>query len=218
MLASAQDHKAVGDGDTGPNTGGMGAYSPAPVVTDAMAQIIADTIVRPTVDAMAAEGRPFRGVLFAGLMICDGVPKLLEYNIRFGDPECQVLMARLESDLLPLLLATCDGTLDAAQPVWSDDAALVVVMAAQGYPGAYEKGSVIGNLGAANDLPGVIVFHAGTKVAGGKVIANGGRVLGVTARGPTIAIAQERAYEAVSVIDWPEGFCRTDIGWRAIGR
>jgi phosphoribosylamine--glycine ligase len=196
----------------------MGAYSPAPVVTEAMSQTVADTIIQPTVDAMAAEGRPFRGVLFAGLMIHDGAPKLLEYNIRFGDPECQVLMARLESDLLPLLLATCDGTLDRQRPVWSDDTALVVVMAARGYPGAYEKGSVIGNLGAASDLPGVIVFHAGTRVEGGKVIASGGRVLGVTARGPTVKTAQARAYEAVGVIDWPDGFCRTDIGWRAIAR
>ncbi len=218
MLASAQDHKAVGDGDTGPNTGGMGAYSPAPIVDAAMERKVLDTIIRPTVAAMAAEGRPYKGVLFAGLMIDGGEPKLLEYNIRFGDPECQVLMSRLDSDLLPLLLATCDGTLDRIQPSWKPETALVVVMAARGYPGAYEKGSEIYNLNAANDLPDVTVFHAGTAKSNGAVIATGGRVLGVTALGRSVASAQQRAYEAVGVIDWPEGFCRTDIGWRAVAR
>ncbi len=216
-LASAQDHKAVGEGDTGPNTGGMGAYSPAPVVTPEIHDKVMERIIRPTVAAMKAEGRPYRGVLFAGLMIARGEPRLLEYNIRFGDPECQVLMARLASDILPALIATHDGTLDRITLRWRREAGLVVVMAAKGYPGAYEKGSVIGNLEAAADLPDVIVFHAGTRVENGKTIAVGGRVLGVTALGATVAEAQRRAYAAVDLIDWPAGFCRRDIGWRAIG-
>ena len=215
-LASAQDHKRVGDGDTGPNTGGMGAYSPAPVVTEAMAGRIMDTIITPTVAAMRAAGRPYKGVLYAGLMIADGVPKLLEYNVRFGDPECQALMVRLKSDLLPALLAARDGVLANFDLRWHDEAALTVVMATEGYPGAYEKGSVISGLDAAGALDGVTVFHAGTAAADGAIVAAGGRVLGITALGATVAEAQRRAYAAVDVIDWPQGFCRRDIGWRAV--
>ncbi len=217
-LASAQDHKTVGNGDTGPNTGGMGAYSPAPVVDEAMHGRIMTEIIEPTVNAMAAEGHPYRGVLYAGLMITKKGPELIEYNARFGDPECQALIARLDCDFLPLLMAAADGTLDQVDVRWRNDVALVVVMAAKGYPGAYEKGSEIRNLNAAGDLPGVNVFHAGTALVNGDTKATGGRVLGVTALGPTVAEAQSRAYEAVDVIDWPEGFCRTDIGWRAVAR
>ena len=217
-LASAQDHKAVGDGDTGPNTGGMGAYSPAPVMTPALETEIFDTIIGPTVTAMAAEGTPFKGVLFAGLMITSDGPRLLEYNVRFGDPECQVLMARLESDVLVLLKAARDGTLDQVSPKWRNDAALCVVMAAKGYPGSYEKGSVIGGLDAAQKDPSVTIFHAGTALANGQVQATGGRVLGVTAIGGSVAKAQSLAYGAVKKIDWRQGFYRTDIGWRAADR
>ena len=215
-LATAQDHKRVGDGDTGPNTGGMGAYSPAPVVTEEVAERIMTRIVRPTVAAMKAEGMPFKGVLYAGLMIEDGEPRLLEYNVRFGDPECQVLMVRLASDLLPALIASADGVLDMFDLRWHDDAALTVVMASKGYPGAYEKGSVIGGLDALSAGGGVTVFHAGTTVDGGRIRAAGGRVLGVTALAPSIAAARQLAYKAVDAIDWPEGFCRRDIGARAI--
>ena len=216
-LAAAQDHKRVGDGDTGPNTGGMGAYSPAPVVTEAVAERVMARIVRPTVAAMKAEGAPFKGVLYAGLMIEDGEPRLLEYNVRFGDPECQALMVRLASDLLPALVASADGVLDMFDLRWHEDAALTVVMAAKGYPGDYVRGSVIGGLDALPADDGVTVFHAGTKEDGGRVRAAGGRVLGVTALAPSIAAAQRLAYEAVDAIDWPEGFCRRDIGARAIG-
>ena len=217
-LASAQDHKPVGDGDTGPNTGGMGAYSPAPVVDQAMHDRIMDEIITPTVKAFAAEGHPYKGILFAGLMISEKGPELIEYNTRFGDPECQVLMSRLDSDLLPALMATADGSLDKVDLQWRDEAALVVVMAARGYPGSYDKGSRIRNLAAAGELPDVTVFHAGTVRDGDDILASGGRVLGVTARGPSVAEAQTRAYEAVDVVDWPEGFCRRDIGWRAVAR
>ena len=215
-LASAQDHKRVGDGDTGPNTGGMGAYSPAPIVTPTMADTIMATIIRPTVAAMAEMGRPFKGVLFAGLMIDKQGPKLLEYNTRFGDPECQVLMTRLKSDLLPALMAARDGTLKHLDLRWHDEAALTVVMAANGYPGSYAKGSEIKGLDRAGTLPGVNVFHAGTALQDGKLVATGGRVLNVTATGKTVAEAQARAYAAVDAIDWPGGFCRRDIGWRAV--
>jgi phosphoribosylamine--glycine ligase len=167
---------------------------------------------------MAAEGHPYRGVLYAGLMITDEGPELIEYNVRFGDPECQVLMARLDCDFLPLLMACADGALDQATVTWRDEAALLVVMATEGYPGAYEKGSEIKNLGPAGELPDVTVFHAGTKIEDGRVKAAGGRVLGVTARGTNVAEAQSRAYDAVNVIDWPGGFCRADIGWRAVAR
>jgi phosphoribosylamine--glycine ligase len=218
-LATAQDHKRVGDGDTGPNTGGMGAYSPAPVMTAALIERTMAEIVRPTVAAMAARGTPFTGVLFAGLMVTAEGPKLIEYNVRFGDPECQVLMVRLKSDLLAALLATVDGVLGTFDLRWHDDAALSVVMAARGYPGTPEKGGEIRGLDGAAAVPGVTVFHAGTRLtADGHVVADGGRVLAVTARAPTIAEAQARAYAAVDLIDWPTGFCRRDIGWRAVGR
>jgi len=216
-LASAQDHKAVGEGDTGPNTGGMGAYSPAPVLTPEIEQAAIDSVIAPTVRAMAAEGRPFRGVLYAGLMVTADGPKVLEFNVRFGDPECQPLMVRLMSDLLPALVAACDGVLDHFDLRWRDEAALCVVMAARGYPGSYEKGTEIEGLDAA-EATGAIVFHAGTRSEGGRILAAGGRVLGVTATGATIAAAQQAAYAAVDRIHWPGGFCRRDIGWRAVGR
>ena len=215
-LATAQDHKRVGDGDTGPNTGGMGAYSPAPVVTEEIAERIMARIVRPTVAAMKAEGAPFKGVLYAGLMIEEGEPRLLEYNVRFGDPECQALLVRLASDLLPALVATADGVLDMFDLRWHDDAALTVVMATKGYPGAYTKGSAIRGLEGLSASEDVNVFHAGTREEDGAIRAAGGRVLGITARAPTIAAAQRLAYRAVDRIDWPEGFCRRDIGARAI--
>ncbi len=216
-LASAQDHKRVGDRDTGPNTGGMGAYSPAPVVTEAMAGRIMDQVIEPTMRAMADSGCPYKGVLYAGLMIAEGNPKLLEYNVRFGDPECQALVMRLRSDLLPALLAARDGQLKNFDLRWRDEAALTVVMAAKGYPGAYEKGTEIRGIEAADAIPGVKVFHAGTAAEGGKLLAVGGRVLNVTALAPTIAEAQVKAYEAVDAIDWADGFCRRDIGFRAVG-
>jgi phosphoribosylamine---glycine ligase len=214
-LATAQDHKRVGDGDTGANTGGMGAYSPAPVMTPAMIQRTMDEIIKPTVVGMAKRGMPFKGVLFAGLMITAEGPQLIEYNARFGDPETQVLMMRLKSDLLTALIATADGALKAFDLRWRDEAALTVVMAANGYPGAYTKGSEIRGLAAAAAMPGVEVFHAGTARDGDKLVATGGRVLNVTATGKTIAEAQARAYAAVDQINWPGGFCRRDIGWRA---
>jgi phosphoribosylamine--glycine ligase len=217
-LVSAQDHKAAFDGDTGPNTGGMGAYSPAPVVTEAMAEKIMEQVVRPIIGAMAAEGCPYKGVLYAGLMIADGQPKVLEFNIRFGDPECQPLMMRLKSDILDALLACVDGTLDQVVLEWHDVATLVVVMATKGYPGWYKNGSKIRGLEKAQALNDVAVFHAGTRAENGNIVAHGGRVLGVTARGATVAEARERAYQAVGHIDWPEGFWRRDIGWRAIDR
>ena len=217
-LAASQDHKTAYDGDLGPNTGGMGAYSPVPVIDPSMADKVMAEIVRPTVQAMAAEGRPYRGVLYCGLMIADGAPKVIEFNCRFGDPEFQVLAVRLKSDLLAALLATADRRLAATELVWHDRAALTVVLATQGYPGAYEKGSTIGNLGPASEIPDVTIFHAGTRLDGQRIVADGGRVLGVTALGDTIADARTRAYEAAAVIDWPDGFSRTDIGWRAINR
>jgi phosphoribosylamine--glycine ligase len=214
-LAGAQDHKRVGEGDTGPNTGGMGAYSPAPVVTEALIDEVCTRILRPTVDAMAAAGTPYKGVLYAGIMVTEKGPYLLEYNVRFGDPECQVLLPRLKSDLLPALMATRDGVLDALDLRWHDDSALTVVMAARGYPGAYETGSVIGNLDAAAAVEGVTIFHAGTERRGNEICAAGGRVLDVTARGRDLAEARARAYRAVDLIEWPQGFCRRDIAWRA---
>lgn len=217
-LASAQDHKRVGNGDTGPNTGGMGAYSPAPVMTADMAGRTMDEIILPTVAAMRARGTPFRGVLFAGLMITKDGPKLIEYNVRFGDPETQALMMRLRSDILAALRATSDGTLDSLDLKWSDDTALTVVMAANGYPGTPEKGTQIKGLKAAARIDGVEIFHAGTRREGDHILADGGRVLNVTARGTSVADAQAHAYAAIAKIDWPGGFCRTDIGWRAIAR
>ena len=217
-LATAQDHKRVFDGDKGPNTGGMGAYSPAPVMDEAMIARTMAEIIQPTIDTMARRGTPFKGVLFAGLMITDTGPKLIEYNTRFGDPECQVLMMRLKDDIVTLLQATIDGTLDKMSVRWRDEVALTVVLAANGYPGDYARGSEINGIAAANALEGVKVFHAGTLAKDGKILANGGRVLNVTALGRTVAEAQARAYEAVDRIEWPEGFCRRDIGWQAIAR
>jgi len=215
-LAAAQDHKRVGDGDTGPNTGGMGAYSPTPIVTDAVAEKVVAQIIRPTVSAMAEAGTPFKGVLYAGLMIEGGEPSLVEYNVRFGDPECQVLMARLGSDLLPALFAAADGELDFFDLRWLDDTAVTVVMAANSYPGDYAKGSVIGGLEQAEAIDGVDVFHAGTTLGrDGTVRAAGGRVLGITATAPGLAAARALAYRAVDAIDWPGGFCRRDIAARA---
>lgn len=218
-LASAQDHKRVGDGDTGPNTGGMGAYSPAPALTEALQREVMERIINPTVAAMIAEGAPFKGVLFAGLMLTKAGVKLLEYNVRFGDPECQTLMLRLKSDLLPALMASRDGVLKDFDLRWSDDKALCVVMAGAGYPGEPRKGTEIRGLDAAATVPGAVVFHAGTVArADGAVLANGGRVLGICGLGASVAEAQRRAYAAVDKVDWPEGFCRHDIGWRAIAR
>ncbi len=215
-LVAAQDHKAAFDGDEGPNTGGMGAYSPTPAVDAAMTETIMKTIIEPTIRGMKAEGAPYKGVLFAGLMLTDDGPKLIEYNCRFGDPECQALMMRLESDLLDVLLAATDGKLDKVSLTWRDDAALTVVMAAQGYPDKYQKGSEIKGISAAGKIDDVMVFHAGTSRDGDATTANGGRVLSITALAPSVAEAQKLAYRAVEQIDWPEGFNRTDIGWRAV--
>ena len=217
-LVAAQDHKRVFDGEQGPNTGGMGAYSPAPVMTDEITRRTMDEIIWPTVQGMAARGTPFKGVLFAGLMITASGPKLIEYNVRFGDPETQVLMMRLKSDLLPALVATADGVLKTFDLRWHDDTALTVVMASKGYPGSYTKGTPIGALDDARAVKGVELFHAGTSREGDQLRATGGRVLNVTARGKTVAEAQRAAYEAISKIDWPGGFCRRDIGWRALAR
>lgn len=218
-LAAAQDHKAAYDGDTGPNTGGMGAYSPAPVMTDALAAEIDETVIRRTVEAMKSEGRPYTGILYAGLMVTANGPQLIEYNARFGDPECQVLMMRLKSDLLPALVAACDGVLETFDLRWYDETALTVVLAAEGYPGSYDKGTEIRGVDAAESDESVKVFHAGTaRDEDGNLTAIGGRVLNVTALGGTVAEAQQRAYVAINRIDWPQGFCRRDIGWRAIER
>ncbi len=217
-LATAQDHKAVGEGDTGPNTGGMGAYSPAPVMTDALVKRVMAEIIQPTAQAMVDIGCPYKGVFFAGLMITKDGPKLIEYNCRFGDPECQVLMMRMESDIVPLLMAVATGSLGDHSISWSDDAALTVVMAANGYPGSYEKGSTIRGLDTASQHQNVQVFHAGTKQHSDTIAAIGGRVLNVTALGENVTDAQERAYSAIDNIDWPDGFFRRDIGWRAVAR
>src|SRR5215207_3713736 len=217
-LASAQDHKRVGEGDTGPNTGGMGAYSPAPVMTPEMTARTMNEIIVPTLRAMKAMGAPFKGVLFAGLMITKEGPKLIEYNVRFGDPETQVLMLRLMSDFLPALIASRDGQLKSFDLRWYPDAALTVVMAARGYPGDYQRGSAIDGLGEAAQVEGVEIFHPGTKAAGGKITADGGRVLNVSAQGKNVSEAQARAYQAIDRIKWPEGFCRRDIGWQAVKR
>ena len=215
-IGTAQDHKRVGDGDTGPNTGGMGAYSPAPVLTDAIARQALDEIVRPTMAEMARRGAPYQGVLYAGLMICDGRARLVEYNVRFGDPECQVLMMRLGAQALDLMLATAEGRLADVQVNWADDHALTVVMATNGYPGAYAKGSQIRGLEELPEDSRHMVFHAGTAAREAGIIATGGRVLNVTARGATLREAREAAYGMVDRIDWPGGFCRRDIGWRAL--
>ncbi|BAB53548.1 phosphoribosylamine--glycine ligase [Mesorhizobium japonicum] len=216
-FGTAQDHKRVGDGDVGPNTGGMGAYSPAPVMTPEMIERTMREIIEPTMRGMAELGAPFAGILFAGLMITDKGPKLIEYNTRFGDPECQVLMMRLKDDLLVLLNAAVDGQLAHTSIRWRDEAALTVVMAARGYPGTPEKGSVIRGVEQAAG-EGVQIFHAGTAINGGALVANGGRVLNVTASGATVGEAQKRAYAALDRIDWPDGFCRRDIGWQAVAR
>ncbi|GAA2852531.1 phosphoribosylamine--glycine ligase [Aminobacter aminovorans] len=216
-FGTAQDHKRVGDGDVGPNTGGMGAYSPAPVMTPELIDRTMREIIEPTMRGMAEMGAPFSGVLFAGLMLTDQGPKLIEYNTRFGDPECQVLMMRLKEDLLVLLNAAADGQLAHVSARWRDEAALTVVMAAKGYPGTPEKGSVISGIDKA-EAAGTQVFHAGTAIKDGKIVANGGRVLNVTASGSNVSEAQQKAYAAVDMLDWPEGFCRRDIGWRAVER
>ena len=216
-LATAQGHKRVGDGDTGPNTGGMGAYSPAAIMTPALIDTAMEKIIAPTLAAMARRGAPYRGVLYAGLMLTPDGPKLVEYNARFGDPECQVLMLRMQSDIVPALEAAATGSLNAMTLDWHDDVAMTVVMAADGYPGSYDKGSVIGGLDKVSDE--AVVFHAGTaRDADGTVTATGGRVLNVTARGKTVAQAQANAYAGVDMIDWPQGFCRRDIGYREIAR
>ncbi|WP_128515661.1 phosphoribosylamine--glycine ligase [Tabrizicola thermarum] len=215
-IGTAQDHKRVGDGDTGPNTGGMGAYSPAPVLTDSLQQQAMDRIVLPTIREMARRGTPYQGVLYAGLMIRDGQARLVEYNCRFGDPEAQVLMMRLGAQALDLMLATAEGRLNEAQVNWADDHALTVVMAAKGYPGAYAKGSQIRGLEELPEDSRHMVFHAGTASRDAGIIASGGRVLNVTARGKTLREARDAAYAMVDRIDWPGGFCRRDIGWRAL--
>ncbi len=215
-IGTAQDHKRVGDGDTGPNTGGMGAYSPAPVLTDALQRQAMQEIVLPTIAEMARRGTPYQGVLYAGLMIANGQTRLVEYNARFGDPECQVLMMRLGAQALDLMLATAEGRLAEAQVIWAKDHALTVVMAANGYPGAYVKGSAIKGLDALPEDSRHMVFHAGTAARDAGIIATGGRVLTVTARGDTLAEARTAAYAMVDRIDWPQGFCRRDIGWRAL--
>ncbi len=217
MLPSAQDHKRVWDGDRGPNTGGMGAYSPAPVMTPEVTAEVENEIILPSIRRMAERGTPFTGVLFAGIMVTPKGPKLIEYNVRFGDPECQVLMLRLKSDALDLLEATARGTLKTAKPEFSDEVALTVVLAARGYPVDPEKGSEIRGIDGQDD-DRLMVFHAGTLRRDGKLIANGGRVLNVTALGGTVGEARDRAYAEVDRIDWPEGFCRRDIGWRAVAR
>jgi phosphoribosylamine--glycine ligase len=215
-LASAQDHKRVGDGDTGPNTGGMGAYSPAPVMTPELVERTMREIIEPTMRGMAADGHLFSGVFFAGLMITAKGPELIEYNVRFGDPECQVLMMRLKSDLLELLLATAEGRLHEVAAEWRDETALTVVMASKGYPGSYEKNTPIGALPAATETQRI--FHAGTALKDGQLVAAGGRVLNVTALGGTVTEAQSRAYAMADQVGWPNGFMRRDIGWRAVAR
>ncbi|WP_108500973.1 phosphoribosylamine--glycine ligase [Paracoccus indicus] len=215
-VGTAQDHKRVGDGDTGPNTGGMGAYSPAPVLTQTLQDQVMERIVRPTIAEMARQDMPFQGVLYAGLMIKDGQARLVEYNVRFGDPECQALMMRLGGQILDLLLACAEDRLDSVSANWADDHALTVVMAAEGYPGSYVKGTAIGGLEALPQTSFQMTFHAGTAEKDGQTVATGGRVLACTGRGATLAEAHARAYALVDAIDWPQGFCRRDIGWRAL--
>jgi len=215
---AAQDHKRVGDGDTGPNTGGMGAYSPTPVFDAAVQERVMAEIVRPTLAGMKKEGAPFKGVLFVGLMIGAKGPRLVEFNVRFGDPECQTILPRLRSDLLPALIASADGSLDRFDLRWSAETTMCVVMAANGYPEAPEKGSEIRGLDAAAKVANVSVFHAGTKADGARILANGGRVLGIVGRGADARAARDAAYAAVDKIDWPGGFCRRDIGWQVVGR
>ena len=215
-FGTAQDHKRVGEGDIGPNTGGMGAYSPALVMDAAMQKRTINEIILPTVKGMVAEGKPFKGVLFAGLMITDKGPELIEYNVRFGDPECQCLMARLESDIVPILIACANGTINQVEAKWSDKVSLNVVMAANGYPGPYKKNSKIINLEQAGSANNIMIFHAGTKKIGHNILATGGRVLNITSLSNTVTEAKNDAYTALNQINWPEGFYRKDIGWRAV--
>jgi phosphoribosylamine--glycine ligase len=217
-LATAQDHKRAFDGDKGPNTGGMGAYSPAPVMTEALCTRVMEEMIKPTLRALKAMGSPYKGVLYAGVMVTKDGPKLVEYNARFGDPECQVLMLRMMSDIVPALIACADGQLKNFSLRWFDDVALTVIMATKGYPGDYGKGSVIEGLDDAAKVEGVEIFHAGTRAEGGKILANGGRVLNICATGKTVTEAQQRAYQAIDRIQWPDGFCRRDIGWQAVER
>ena len=217
-LATAQDHKRAFDGDQGPNTGGMGSYSPAPVLTEAMCRRVMEEMIKPTLRALKEMGCPYKGVLYAGVMVTKDGPKLVEYNARFGDPECQVLMLRMMSDIVPALLASADGELHHFSLRWYDDAALTVIMATKGYPGDYGKGSVIEGLDEAEKVEGVEIFHAGTAIKDGRIVASGGRVLNICALGKDVTEAQRRAYEAVDRIKWPEGFCRRDIGWQAVKR
>jgi phosphoribosylamine--glycine ligase len=215
-VGTAQDHKRAFDGDEGPNTGGMGAYSPAPVLTEALQAQVMERIIRPTVAEMARRKIPYQGVFYAGLMILNGEARLVEYNARFGDPECQALMLRLGAQAFDLIEACAEGRLAGARVNWADDHALTVVMAAAGYPGAYEKGSEIKGLETIPEDSSHLVFHAGTSADGAAIRAAGGRVLTVTARGASLAEARDRAYAMVDRVDWPEGFCRRDIGWRAL--
>ncbi|MEP0960710.1 MAG: phosphoribosylamine--glycine ligase [Roseobacter sp.] len=215
-IGTAQDHKRVGEGDTGPNTGGMGAYSPAPVMTQDVCDKVLDHIVKPTMAEMVRRGTPYQGVLFVGLMIKDGAPRLVEYNVRFGDPECQALMMRLGAQVLDLMQAVAEGRLDQAQVNWADDHAITVVFAAQGYPGSYKKGTEVKGLDALASNSAQMVFHAGTALKDGCIVANGGRVLAVTARAQTLAAAHENVYTVIKNIDWSDGFYRRDIGWRAL--
>jgi phosphoribosylamine---glycine ligase len=215
-MGTAQDHKRVGEGDTGLNTGGMGAYSPAPVLTDAIAQKALDEIIKPTMAEMAKRGTPYQGILYAGLMIENGQPRLVEYNVRFGDPECQVLMMRLGAQVMDLMHACAEGRLSEARVNWADDHAMTVVLAANGYPGSYQKGSVLKGLDGLPEDSFQMMFHAGTTEQNGQITATGGRVLNATARGATLQQARDRAYALVDQVDWPEGFCRRDIGWRAL--
>ncbi|SIT09115.1 phosphoribosylamine--glycine ligase [Roseivivax lentus] len=215
-IGTAQDHKRVGEGDTGLNTGGMGAYSPAPIMTPEVTEAALETIIRPTMAEMARRGTPYQGVLYAGLMIEDGMPRLVEYNVRFGDPETQVLMMRLGAQALDLMQACAEGRLAEQKVTWAEDHAMTVVLAAAGYPGAYAKGSVIGGLDALPEDSFHMAFHAGTATRDGRIVAAGGRVLNATARGESLQEARDRAYGLVDAIDWPDGFCRRDIGWRAL--
>ena len=215
-LASAQDHKAVGEGDVGLNTGGMGAYSPTPVVDEGVKAYILDKIIQPVADAMVAEGCPYKGLLYAGVMLTESGPKVLEFNVRFGDPECQVIVPRLMSDVVAALLATRDGELDKFDVRWKPQTALNVVMASNGYPGSYATGAEIGGLDKLDGLDEVYVFHSGTISENGRILSAGGRVLGITALGDSVAEAQKKAYDAIGLIDWPSGFYRHDIGWRAL--
>jgi phosphoribosylamine--glycine ligase len=217
-FGTAQDHKRVGDGDIGPNTGGMGAYSPAPIITPDLSERVMRDIIQPTLEGMRAKGMPYVGVLYAGLMLTKSGPQLIEYNARFGDPECQVLMPRLKSDIVDIMMKACLKKLEGVPVTWSEDVALTVVMASRGYPGKVSTGSVIKGVEAAQDLADVTVFHAGTQRVNDQLQAKGGRVLNVTALAPTVHEAQAQAYRGVDLIDWPQGFCRRDIGWRAIAR